>query len=93
MKKMYTVIDDCGEARQDIATAEAMNEMEAAEMLRDQMQDGDETYNYVVIDGQIAQFDGLDGFLGEENPTDEDLTNAELWNIDDACSIWDIEEA
>lgn len=103
MKKMYTVMNDHGEERPDLAVAMAETREEALPILRDMIQSQDEVFNYVIIDDMICQFEGLEGFLDEEKilsgekdePTHEDLMNPNNWNIDYA-NIWDaceLEEA
>lgn len=103
MKKMYTIMNDHGEERPDLAATMAETREEALPILRDMIQSQDEVFNYVIIDDMIAQFEGLEGFLDEEKilngekdePTHEDLMNPNNWNID-CANIWDaceLEEA
>lgn len=87
--RVFVIMDDHGEERPDLAAVEADTLEDALPVLRMLMQKQDDTFNYVVIDDKIAQFEGREGFLGDaEEITEEELNRPELWDID-CASIWD----
>lgn len=92
MKKLssWTVADPSGEERTEEVIVKAANKDEAADLIRDILQDGNETDNFVVFDGVIAQYYGSSKFHGKmSDPTDEDLKNRRFWTYEEADAIWE----
>ena len=90
MKKVWTIIDDAGEERTDIAVVVEETKEDALEALRKVMQDGDEYSTFVVIDDSIYQFAPGYGYKGEEWDC-EDL-RPDMWDESEADRTWDVSE-
>ena len=87
MKKAWTIQDDCGDARTDIAVVVEETKEDALEALRKEMQDGDEYWTFVVIDDSIYQFAPGYGYKGDEWDC-EDL-RPDMWDESEADRTWD----
>lgn len=90
MKRAWTVMDDAGEERMDIAVVVEETKEDALEALRKEMQDGDEYWTFVVIDDSIYQFAPGYGYKGEEWACDD--LRPDMWDESEADGIWDISE-
>ena len=84
----WTIQDDCGDTRTDIAVVVEETKEDALETLRREMQDGDEYSTFVVIDDSIYQFAPGYGYKGEEWDC-EDL-RPEMWDESEADRTWDV---
>lgn len=90
MKKAWTIQDDAGEERTDIAVVVEETKEDALEALRKEMQDGDEYSTFVVIDDSIYEFAPGYGYKGEEWDC-EDL-RPDMWDESEADRTWDVFE-
>lgn len=90
MKKAWTIQDDCGDARTDIAVVVEETKEDALEALRKEMQDGDEYWTFVVIDDSIYQFAPGYGYKGEGWDC-EDL-RPDMWDIDASSGVYNLIE-
>lgn len=90
MKKAWTIQDNCGDARTDIAVVAEETKEDALEALRKEMQDGDEYWTFVVIDDSIYEFAPGDGYKGEEWDC-EDL-RPEMWDADASSGVFELAE-
>lgn len=90
MRRAWTVMDDAGEERTDIAVVVAETKEDALEALRKEMQDGNEYSTFVVIDDSIYEFAPGYGYKCEEWNC-EDL-RPDMWDESEADRTWDVSE-
>lgn len=86
----WFVRDESG-VEQVFASFDHVEDDELVDVTRRMMQDVDEVYNYVIIDGRIYQFESLNGYLGDkEDPSEDDLQCPWLWDTYYAVRVWSI---
>lgn len=90
MRRAWTVLDNEDVKRTDIAVVVAETKNEALELLRDEMQDGDEYWTFVVIDDSIYQFAPGYGYKGKEWDCDD--LRPDMWDESEADEAWDVSE-
>lgn len=90
MRRAWTVMDDAGEERTDIAVVVEETKEDALEALRKEMQDGDEYWTFVVIGDLIYQFTPGYGYKGEEWDCDD--LRPDMWDESEADRTWDVSE-
>ena len=90
MRRAWTVLDNEDVKRTDIAVVVAETKNEALELLRDEMQDGDEYWTFVVIDDSIYQFAPGYGYKGKEWDCDD--LRQDMWDTDASDGVFELAE-
>ena len=88
--KTWTIQDDCGEERADIAVVVEATKEDALESLRKKLQDDNEYSTFVVINDSIYQFAPGYGYKGDDWNCDDLRPN--MWEESEADRTWDILE-
>lgn len=90
MRRAWTVMDDAGEERMDIAFVVEETKKDALEALRNIMQNDDEQSSYVVIDDSIYQYSPGYGYKGDGWDCDD--LRPDMWDESEADRAWDVFE-
>ncbi len=88
MRRAWTVTDDAGEERTDIAVVVEETKEDALEALRKAMQDCDEYWTFVVIDGSIYKFAPGYGYKGDRWDCDD--LRPDMWDTDAADGVFEL---